>query len=410
MHLQSVLHSHLREEDLEKITVKKENLRTSPEPSYVFTPENLKKLLEERDGPCASVYLPAHRRKTESRSDSILYRNLCREVEKILERDTSSATTRQIVSQLTAVDEPEFWERGSDGVAVFASADFFACYRLPMIFPSLEVVGGTFHTKPMLRYLQEGHSYHVLVLTLHHVALYDGVGSEELQEVPLRGLPRSLEEAVGKDSGPGQRGPHPRGEDRTHHLQGASGDNGKASVEKFFREVARGLSRNGIKDSRKPLILAAQAQHRSLFQKIAQIPALFEEGIVADAGKLTADAIRSEALRILKPEFERRITRASEDYGLAASRAQGSDRLQDVAHAVAEGRVRRLFVESGRRIWGLLDRGTGDVIPGEPHKNAYDVDLLDELAELTMARGGDVLVLPPEKMPSKTGLAATYRF
>ena len=97
-------------------------------------------------------------------------------------------------------------------------------------------------------------------------------------------------------------------------------------------------------------------------------------------------------------------------HGFAMSRQQGSDRLTDVARAAAAGRIKRLFVESGRRVWGILDRTTGDLIRGEEHKNAYDTDLLDDLAELTLSHGGSVLVLPPEDMPTDGGVAATYRF
>lgn len=37
-------------------------------------------------------------------------------------------------------------------------------------------------------------------------------------------------------------------------------------------------------------------------------------------------------------------------------------------------------------------------------------DVLDDLAELVMRQGGEVVVVPDERMPSETGLAAVYRF
>ena len=181
-------------------------------------------------------------------------------------------------------------------------------------------------------------------------------------------------------------------------------------MEKFFREVARGLSKNGLGESRKPLILAAQSHYQPMFRRVAQLPNLLEKGIVVDAGKLTEDLIRSEARRILSPELEERVRAAKEEYAMATSRGQASERLREIARAVAQGRAKRLFVEVGRRIWGLLDAESGDVLPGETRKNAYDIDLLDELAELTLARGGQVLVLPSDQMPSGTGVAATYRY
>jgi hypothetical protein len=37
-------------------------------------------------------------------------------------------------------------------------------------------------------------------------------------------------------------------------------------------------------------------------------------------------------------------------------------------------------------------------------------DLLDDLAELVLRRKGEVVVVPRERMPTATGLAAVYRF
>lgn len=37
-------------------------------------------------------------------------------------------------------------------------------------------------------------------------------------------------------------------------------------------------------------------------------------------------------------------------------------------------------------------------------------DLLDDLGELTGKMGGQVVVIPAELMPGRTGLAASYRY
>jgi hypothetical protein len=63
-------------------------------------------------------------------------------------------------------------------------------------------------------------------------------------------------------------------------------------------------------------------------------------------------------------------------------------------------------------VWGRIDRNTGDIEVireggADPHGAA--VDLLDELAEVTMQYGGRALVLAGERMPTDTGLAAVLR-
>ena len=374
-----------------------------PTPSYVFHKSDLHELLEERAGPCVSIYFPSHRRKTEARSDSILYRNLCREVEKILLRDAESGPAREIAGKLKAIDEPEFWEHGSEGVAVFAAPGFLRCYRLPMTCPQLEVVGGSFHTKPLIRYLHSGDAYQVLSVGLQHVELLEGWG-DDLQRVPLPGVPRSLEAVVGDAE------PSTGTQDRAPIGGSDDGPQRTAELERYFREVGRALQRTVLKNSHKPLILAASAQQQPLFRRASPLAGLLDAGIHQDVSRADVDEIRARAREILQPLFDARLEKNKEAVVHAVAKGHGSDRLLPVARAAAEGRVKQLIVESGRRFWGLLNRQTGDVLPGDSHKNAYDVDVYDELAEMTFQQGGEVLVLDKERMPGSTGIAAIFRY
>jgi hypothetical protein len=246
-------------------------------------------------------------------------------------------------------------------------------------------------------------------LSLHEVSLYDG-WRDSLHKAPIPGVPARLEDVLGPDAPDGRGPPHGRGEARLHHVQGGGGEDGKAEAERFFREVAKGLARHAINDAQKPVILAAQPQHQGLFRKVSSLPGLLEEGIAVDGRSTPVETLRDEARRILRPVFERRVAQAREEFALALSKGQASANLGDIARAVAQGRVRRLCVESGRRFWGMLDRRSGDVVPGEPRKNAYDVDIYDELAELTLVQEGEVLVLEKPEMPTRTGIAAVYRY
>jgi hypothetical protein len=324
-----------------------------------------------------------------------------------VERDLSAAVARDIVARLQAFDTEDFWaEAGSsDGLAVFVAPDHEACFRLPAQFPELQVVGPTFHTKPLIRFLQASSlSYHLLALNVNRVILYEGLG-DSIQEVPLRGVPLSLE-AFEAGEATDSRGSDSRG----HHGPGGSKEHGKLVLEKFFRAVARDLWKNHLRTSARGLILAAPPQHQALFRKVAQIPTLLEAGVAGDPARMSPAELQGEARRVLEPEVQRRIQKAKEEFGFALSRSQASDGLRQVAEQVAAGRVRLLFVESGRRVWGLFNPETGEVAPGDATRNAYDVDLLDELAEQTIVKGGDVFILRKEDMPTQRGVAAIYRF
>lgn len=378
-----------------------------PDPAFSISAEDLRILLEPKTPPCISIYLPTHRRKTEGRPDQILFRNLCREAEKILKRDMPGSSARDLVSRLSAFDCEEFWDEGprSDGLAIFVSDGFTRCYKLPAEFPALNVVGGTFHTKPVIRFLQANSlAYRILAINAQRVALYEGHG-DSIQEIPVPEGVRALEAAEAAEA-VAARGSN----DRLHFGQGGMKDQVKIDLEKHFRNVVRELWKGALRASETPLILAAPAQQQTLFRKVAQIPTLLDAGIVADPSKLGPEALRSEARRILDPELGKRIAQVRDEFALAQSRKLGSDTLKAVAGAVVAGRVKTLLVESGRRIWGLLDTRSGDVLPGDSSRNAHDVDLLDELAEQTLVKGGSVYVVKKDDMPTTTGLAAVFRF
>ncbi|HYN44264.1 MAG TPA: hypothetical protein VE129_20985, partial [Thermoanaerobaculia bacterium] len=73
------------------------------------------------------------------------------------------------------------------------------------------------------------------------------------------------------------------------------------------------------------------------------------------------------------------------------------------------GKVASLLIEADREIAGRLDAVSGR-IAFAPLDDPHVDDLLDDLAELVLKMGGNVLVVPAERMPSTTGLAATYRY
>ncbi|MBI4602802.1 MAG: hypothetical protein HY721_12670 [Planctomycetes bacterium] len=358
-----------------------------------------------------SIYLPTHRRNQEARSDHIRYKNLCREVERVLARDVPGAAAREVKARLEELDREELWDEGrrSDGFAAFVCRGFSSCYRLPGTFPELQVVGGSFHTKPLIRFLQgNSFAYHVLAVNLHRVALYEGHG-DSIQEVPLEGVPQAPEggERGSPEVSGAARG---KGADRFHYGQGGPKEHAKEEIEKHFRGVAREVWKGRLRSSARPLVLAAAAHHQPIFRRVAQIPVLLEAGIVADPAKLSPEEIKAEARRVLEPEIQRRIAKVKDEFGLARSRGQGSDDLQEVSRSVMAGRVNTLIVESGRRIWGMLHLGTGEIVPGDSARNAYDVDLLDELAEAALVRGAQVYVLGKDEMPTARGLAAVFRY
>lgn len=79
-----------------------------------------------------------------------------------------------------------------------------------------------------------------------------------------------------------------------------------------------------------------------------------------------------------------------------------------VAEAAVDGRVAILLIEAERQISGLLGSATGRVQLDDLARPRVD-DQMDDLGELVLKRGGEVVVVPAEHIPTRKGISAIYR-
>ena len=156
------------------------------------------------------------------------------------------------------------------------------------------------------------------------------------------------------------------------------------------------------------MILAALPEHHNLFRSVSKNPQLLKEAIDVNPDAMPLDTLRERAWELIQPYYLERLTGLLDAYGAAAAKDQGSDALADIAKAAVEGRVATLLIEADKMVPGKID-ATGKVSPGQLGDPEVD-DLLDDLGELALKAGGDVVIVPTERMPTATGAAAVYRF
>jgi hypothetical protein len=309
--------------------------------------------------------------------------------------------------------ERDFWSHTLDGLAVLSAPGMFRVYRLQRPVPELVVVADTFHLKPLLRILQSADRYQVLGLSRGEIKLFEG-NRDVLDPIdPAPGVPRTITEALGDELtephltvasyGMGVGGP------AMHHGHGGRKDEIESDAERFFRAVDRAVLEHHSRPSGLPLLLAALPEHHHLFRRVSHNPFLMAEGLDLYPDALPLEVLRDRAWRAVEPRYLARLAGLVEAYGEARSKGLGADDLAQVAEAAASGRVATLLIEAERQIPGRIDAATGGIERGDLAHPEVD-DLLDELGELVLKQGGQVVVVPAERMPTPTGLAAIYRF
>ncbi|MDZ4788166.1 MAG: hypothetical protein SH807_04420 [Blastochloris sp.] len=365
--------------------------------------------------PCLSLYQPTHRHHPGNQEDPIRFRNLVKELDQSLQKKYSSEEIRLLLEPFEALSrDHHFWTHCTDGLVVFGGPGLFQVFGLQRTTPELAVVADSFHTKPLLSYLQSADRFQVLAINLHGIKLFEG-SRDALDEIALApGVPRTLEEALGEElTEPHQTVASYGGTGGSsvamRHGHGDKKDEMDKDAERFFRRVDRAILELHSKPSGLPLILAALPEHQGNFRKLSQNTFLLEEGIKFHPDALPMVEFRERAWSIFQPQYQARLAALADEFALAKSKGLGQEDLKQVAAAATAGRIATLLIEADRQISGRIDGATGEVEFKDLSHPESD-DLLDDLGELVLKTGGHVVVVPADRMPTMTGAAAICRF
>lgn len=372
-------------------------------------------LLKEHKAPCLSLYQPTFRHYPENRQDPIRFRNLLRNLEESLGQKFRKTELEGIIKPFRRLaDRRDFWNHTLDGLAVLGCPGFFKVIKLQYNnVPEQAIVADSFHIKPLLRALQLTHRYQVLAVNREEARLYEGTRNALDQISMAPEVPRTITDALGEELteshetvasyGQGAKGP------AMHHGHGARKDELDKDEERFFRAVDRAITEHHSRPSGLPLYLAALPEHHALFREVSKNPFLMDEGIDVHPNGMEMEDFRERVWQVIEPRYNDFLKKMVEDFGEAKAKGLGTADPREAATAAVAGRVATLLLEEDRQIPGSFDESTGEVELAELEDPEVD-DMLDDLGELVLKKGGRLHFFPRDRMPTSTGIAAIYRY
>jgi hypothetical protein len=380
------------------------------------TIEVIRELLANPEPPCISLYQPTQRSFPDKQQNPIRYKNLLRELRASSKEKYSE---REMSSMLAKFDglagDTDFWLRRTHGLAILASAKRFEVFDLQRSVPELVVVADSFHVKPLLRIVQSADRYHVLAINRKEVKLYEG-NRDALDEVELARVPATITAALGEELTEPYQGFHgvgpyhaARGNAGIRHGRGQKKDEVDLDMERFFRIVDRGILEHYSRPLALPLLLAGLPQNVAGFRSVSHNPHVLDAAIDIAPDSLSLEALRVHAWRCIEPIYLKRLAELTDSYNLNRSRGLGADDPATIAAAASTGRVGTLLIDAERVVPGKIDTATG-AVQHRPLSDPEADDVLDDLAETVVRMKGDAIVVPTQRMPSNTGVAAIYRF
>lgn len=337
-----------------------------------------------RSGPCVSIYLSRQLPGESPERRRVQLIRMIKEAERLVAKDHGVHAARELIAR--------FWRSkpmrmiGSSGMAVayFHEKDFTGAMALPTAVESRTVVADSFHVKPVLQWLQSAPNYHLLSLTTRTLKLYEGTpwGLKVVKMVQI-------------------------GEDHRNTRNGQKGQitESKEAIRQFFIRAEKELHPI-VNGKRYPLVIAGVGWLHPIYRRVNRDRDLLSHAILGNVEKWSRDDLRKAALEAMGALMEQARKAVVRQFHELAYEGKATDDLAAIAQAAAEGRVKKVLVASDQLLFGRLDRGTGALSVHHAQQDSKDDDVLDDLAELVLARGGRVLCLPTSELPTRSPAAA----
>ena len=387
-----------------------------------FKKSHLRDLLAYQDQPCLSLYMPTQRAGAEVQQNHIRCKNLLNQAEERLSaRGLRAPEIQELLQQAQEqlLNNSLFWQRQSNGLAVFIAPDLFHYYRLPLEFDEMVIVGRQFYIKPMLPLFKNAGHFYILALSQDEVRLLEGT-KYRVDTLELESLPPSLAEAlkwddperqlqshsVSRGREGGERGPA----QMTFHGHGVGTDDDKTNILRYFQKVDKAVS-DFLAEERVPLILAGVEYLFPIYREANSYNHLVERGLPGNPEELSEKALHARAWDVVKPFFQKEQEQAGalhrQEMGRQSGRA--SSDVKEIIPAAYSGRVEQLFVRDNAEIWGEYDLANNRV-EVHPERTPESEDLLNTAALYTFHNDGAIYAVRESEMPDASPIAVVFRY
>ncbi|MBC7533753.1 MAG: hypothetical protein H7318_19470 [Oligoflexus sp.] len=355
------------------------------------------KLVNSKAAPAISIYLGTNIQDRDgvTRMKKNL-QSLYRTAETLIAKTYDSRTRDRLLVPLKKALAALRLTRSKGGLAIYHSEHFSGVVRLPTTVSNLAVAAESFHLKPIFRCVQIRRRYRILAFRKKFVELISVTADETklIQRVEL--LVR-------------EERPFPENEAPKRGFN----EGLKLRRQKDLREAMMTLNRqleSYWQGESLPLLLAGPLHQQDAFRTACSHTNLMERGLIGHVDELDLNALEGLSTSLMEQYFSKFEAQAIVAFHKAKGSGFASTDLRQIAEAAARGQVQSLLIAEDRQIWGHFDRENGLVKILEQRNDATSDDLLDDIAELTMIKGGKITVLPSTQMPGNYPIVAVLRW
>jgi hypothetical protein len=365
-----------------------------------------------KKGPHISIYQETSRHASKQKHDALVFKNLVKDIELTLSNRYSPKDIKPLMTMLkTLENESTFWRQSSDGIALFATLETSIIYHLKRPVPTTVEVSDSFHLKPLIAYFQIMKDYHILSLDAESFDVYQSNPYEVDRVLLGDGVPRTLKDILGDEHTPSY---HTHGtyggasDSSTFHGHGGKKADEDIDLKRFFRQVDALVYEHVSKDAKRPLLLLTRPEYEHLYRSVSDHPYLEDHSLF----KTFEDGDDTSMIKSIRAHAEKafmeKIDTIKKQYHQQQTHDTDLEQPLEILSAAKDGRIETLLIGEDATVPIFLDQKKN--LPEMTSKNLRVPDLLDDLAQLTIEKKGQVYILNSRDMPNDKEVVAIYRY
>lgn len=377
----------------------------------LITKKKFNELLAYRNNPVISIFIPTTR-TSDFQKDQLYLKNALQEVKQGLEdQGMTTQETHQFVGKAYALlDDDNYWNHLSDGLALFIGPDFFESFELPINFKEQTIIGNKFYLRPVMPMMTGESRFFLLALSFNEVKFYEGTRYSITPVIVDDLLPENMESVLvdigAKESLQMHQG---GGNQAIFHGQNKATDKKLKNYEKYFRSIDKGLMEM-LHDEKVPMVIAAVDYLVPIYKDISAYSNIVTEHISGNPENSTPVDLHRRAMNILETFNHSRKVTITNNFGDFLANDKASFSITDIVKSAYDGKVENLFINQDYQSWGRYD-SVKRLVVIHKEKQADSEDLIDLAASYTYEQGGNVYTCAREELPRPTAnVNATYRF
>lgn len=333
---------------------------------------HLKALIESTEGVHLTAYL-VNRGDAEDLKAQL--RKALSQADEWLEPAMASDARGRFLEPLEALlQDSKVLRQMKGNIGLFRNQHIFRVLNIPIEIEETCQVATSFHVKPLLRWIQTDEEFLLVGFEKNSALLYLGTQAslKLLESVQI------YEPHAGRVAGD----PH---------------DGLAWLAERIDQLTTR---------TQPKLFIAGEKSRVQSFVSSLSYKNLVRTAVADVFSRDDVGAVCAVARERLRLEAQKKISRALAEFQFADEGNRVRKNLFQIARAVVQGRVRKLIIAADESIFGKIDKTSGGLALHPIDLDHEDDDILDDLAQMVLNQGGEVVIASRDEIPMGRSILA----